>query len=144
MKFLGKLLVCLISIIIFMAFIGTCEGQNYNNSKQNEELLNYKKYFNSAAEACIENTTFYDKLDDKLKEGHSKECLVCNFIIVNNYLNNEDWDDTVGEIPDFDNIDYMIESYLEFIKGKSIKCNHGNFTSSNDVNYLPLYVATVM
>ena len=121
---LGKLLICFFGIIIFMAIIGTCENKNYQKNKEREARLNYEMYFNAVAESCMENSDFYNKLSRNLKEGHMKNCLACNFVIVNEYLNNENWDDTVGELSEYEGIDTMIKGYLDFTKDKIIECNH--------------------
>lgn len=131
MKFLGKLSVCFISVIIFMAIIGACEHKTYKENKEKEARLNYEMYFNAVAESCMENSVFYNKLSRNLKEGHMKNCPACNFVIVNEYLSKENWDDTVGELSEYDNIDTMISGYLDLIKDKKLECIHSNKDFSN-------------
>ena len=128
-----------------MAIIGACENKSYQKNKERETRLNYEMYFNAVAESCMENSDFYNKLSRNLKEGHMKNCPACNFTIVNKYINNENWDDTVGELSEYDNIDSMIVEYLDLMKD-GIKCNH-NTPSYNSSNYnpseqLPLNVAS--
>lgn len=145
MDILYKLLCCFIGIIIFIAIIGTCESKNYQNNKEREARLNYEMYFNSVAESCMENSNFYNKLSRNLKEGHMKNCPACNFVIVNEYLNNENWDDTVGELSEYDNIDTMIAGYLDLMKDKKLECTHSekDFSDSSSkqslVNNLLFY-----
>lgn len=141
MKFLGNLLLCFIGILIFMGIISTCEHKTYKENRERETLLNYDLYFNAVAESCIENSDFYNRLSNNLKEGHKYDCLPCNFAIVNEYIHNENWDDTVGELPEYDGIDTMIKGYLDFIKDKKIECNHSysNNTSKNSKNNLLFY-----
>ena len=143
---LGKLLVCFIGVIIFMAIIGSCEQKVYKENKERKARLNYEMYFNAVAESCMENSDFYNKLSNHLKEGHKHNCPACNFVIVNEYLRNENWDDTIGELSEYDNIDIMIAEYLNLMKHKKLECNH-NTPSCNSPNYnpskqLPLHVAT--
>jgi hypothetical protein len=121
---LGKLLVCLLGILIFMAIIGSCEHKTYKENKKREARLNYEMYFNAVAESCMENSDFYNKLSRNMKEGHKHNCPACNFAIVSQYLHNENWDDTVGELPEYDNIDSMIVGYLDLMKDDIIECNH--------------------
>jgi len=124
MNILYKLLGFFIGIIIFIGIIGTCENRNYQKNREREALLNYEMYFNAVAESCMENSDFYKKLSRPLIEGHLHNCLACNFVIVNEYINNENWEDTVGELSEYDDIDTMIKGFLDFIKDKKIECNH--------------------
>ena len=145
MNFLGKLLTCFIGVIIFMAIVGACERKTYKENREREARLNYEMYFNAVAESCLENSNFYNKLSRNLKEGHMKNCPACNFVIVNEYLSNENWDDTVGELSEYDNIDTMIAGYLDLMKGKKLECTHSkkDFSDSSSkqssVNNLLFY-----
>ena len=146
MGFFKKLLICFVGIILFMCIIAECEKNNYYENKRKNARLNYEMYFNSISNMCLENSDFKSTLSNKLIEGHSHNCPACNFVIVNEYLNNKDWDDTVGEFPEADGIETMIQGYLELM-GNEIECNHNNTSSHNESHYnpseqLPLHVAS--
>ena len=126
MNILYKLLACFFGIVIFIAIIGSCEQKTYKENRKREARLNYEMYFNAVAESCMENSDFYNKLSENMKIGHLHNCPACNFGIVSQYIHNENWDDTVGELSEYDNIDGMIVGYLNLMKDDIIECNHNH------------------